>query len=236
MFEFTLLKSLFFELDKYKMDGITETKVKQSTKRRKEVHYPNVPSITSITAEERILPYLDRYYFYVNDETYPAELKEPAVKQVIYEFYKEHFPSYLKEGLNDDMTNQNILDCFEVFKMPDYRPKHAFPGLITLEDIRSGNVHDDDKPKYSFPGLEILGGRKKVEEAGEEKPVYADLGGYTAFDGDREGAKNKLEEMKKQFASQLKDLNADKYMLPETEESGKAAEEAEGEAGPSIEE
>ena len=214
MFEFTLLKSLYFELDKHKMDGITVTKVKQSTKRRKEVHYESVPSITSITAEERILPYVDRYYFYVNDESYPAELTDPAVKQVIYEFYKEHFPSYLKEGLPDDMADQNILECFEVFKMPDYRPKHAFPGLVTLEDIRNGNVHDEDKPKYSFPGLELLGAHKN---RAEEKPAYAELGGYTALDGDRDKASSKLEEMKKQFAGQLKDLHADKYMLPDTE-------------------
>ena len=217
MYEFTLLKSLFFELDKYKMDGIKETKVKQSTKRRKEVAYASAPTITSITAEERILPYVDRYYFYVNDEGYPADIREPAVKQVIYEFYKEYFPSYLKEGLPDDMTDQNILDCFEVFKMPDYRPKHAFPGLITLEDIRNGNVHED-KPRFSFPGLEVLSGRKKIEGE-EEQPAFAELGGYTSFEGDREGAKNKLEEMKKQFASELKALNADQYMIPDKEDS-----------------
>lgn len=213
MFEFTLLKSLFFEMDKHNMEGITETKVKKSTKRRKEVHYDTVHSIHSITAEERILPYVDRYYFYVNDEDYPAELKEPAVKQVIYEFYKEHFPSYLKEGLPDDMTDQNILECFEVFKMPDYRPKHAFPGLITLEDIRRGNVHDEDRPKYSFPGLEMLGVRKESSEV--DGPVYAGLGEYTAFDGDRDEAKNKIEEMKKQFASELAALHVDSISLPD---------------------
>lgn len=217
MFEFTLLKSLYFELDKHNMEGITETKKKNITKRRKEVHYASAPSITSITAEERILPYVDRYYFFINDETYPADLKEKEVKQVIYEFYKEHFPSYLKEGIEDDMTNQNILDCFEVFNMPDYRPKHAFPGLVTLEDIRNGNVHDDDKPRFSFPGLELLSGRKKADEE-EGKPVYAEIGEYTAFDGDRKGAMNKLEEMKKQFASQLTELHADEYMLPDQEE------------------
>ncbi len=218
MYEFTLLKSLFFELDKYKMDGVTETKVKQSTKRRKEVHYDRAPSITSITAEERILPYLDRYYFYINDETYPADLRDPEVGQVIYEFYKEHFPAYLKEGLPDELGDQSILDCFEVFNMPDYRPEHAFPGLITLEDLRSGKVHDEDKPAFAFPGLEILSGRKKYEEE-DSKPVYADLGGYTALDGDREGARNKIDELKKQFAAELKELNADSVMLPDDSDS-----------------
>ena len=205
MFEFSLLKSLFFEMDKYKMEGVTQTKKGKSTYRSMEVCYDNVPEIHKITAEERILPYLDRYYFYVNDERVSADLKRPEVKQVIYEFYKEHFPTYLKEGIPEDLTDVNILECFEVFNMPDYRPKHAFPGLVTLEDIRSGKVHDEDKPKYSFPGLELFTGRKREDG----KPSVADFEGYTAFDGDRESAKNKIDEMKKKFASQLDSLNVD---------------------------
>ena len=125
MFEFSLLKSMFFEMDKYKMEGITQTKSGKNTRRRLEVHYPSAPDIFAIASEERILPYVDRYYLYINDEKVPADIKEPQVKQVIYEFYKEHFPQYLKEGLPDDMTDVNILECFEVFNMPDYRPKHA---------------------------------------------------------------------------------------------------------------
>lgn len=203
MFEFSLLKSLFFEMDKYKMEGITQEKKGKSTYRTKEVHYANVPEITSITSEERILPYVDRYYFYVNEERMPADLKRPEVKQVIYEFYKEHFPEYLKDGIPEDLTDVNILDCFEVFNMPDYRPKHAFPGLVTLEDIRNGNVHDEDKPRFSFPGLELYAGRK------DGKPSVADYEGYTAFHGDRESAQSKINEMKKQFASQLDGLDVD---------------------------
>ena len=203
MFEFSLLKSLFFEMDKYKMEGITQEKKGKSTYRTKEVHYANVPEITSITSEERILPYVDRYFFYVNEERMPADLKRPEVKQVIYEFYKEHFPEYLKDGIPEDLTDVNILDCFEVFNMPDYRPKHAFPGLVTLEDIRNGNVHDEDKPRFSFPGLELYAGRK------DGKPSVADYEGYTAFHGDRESAQSKINEMKKQFASQLDGLDVD---------------------------
>jgi hypothetical protein len=135
MYEFTLLKSMFFELDKYKIEGVTQTKEKQRTFRRLEVSYDSVPEITSITAEERILPYVDRYYLFINDERVDTDIRDPKVKQVIYEFYKQHHPEYLKENLPDDMTDVDILDCFEVFKMPDYRPKHAFPGLVTLEDI-----------------------------------------------------------------------------------------------------
>ena len=90
MFEFSLLKSLFFEMDKYKMEGITQTKKGKSTYRTKEVHYADAPQITSITSEERILPYVDRYYFYVNEERMPADLKRPEVKRVIYELSLIH--------------------------------------------------------------------------------------------------------------------------------------------------
>ena len=107
MFEFSLLKSLFFEMDKYKMEGITQTKKGKSTYRTKEVHYENVPEITSITSEERILPYVDRYYFYVNEERLPADLKRPEVKQVIYEM-KKQFASQL-DSLNVDGMLDDIL-------------------------------------------------------------------------------------------------------------------------------
>ena len=42
MYEFTLLKSMFFELDKYKIEGVTQTKEKQRTFRRLEVSYDSV--------------------------------------------------------------------------------------------------------------------------------------------------------------------------------------------------
>lgn len=210
MFEFSLFKSLFFEMDKYKMDGITETKEGQKTSRRLEVSYPSVPNITSITSQERILPYVDRYYFFVNDEAMPAELSERDVKQVIYEFFKEHCPHYLKADVPEEMEDVNILECFEVFNMPDYRPKHAFPGLVTLEDIRNGNVHDD-KPMYAFPGLELFSSKSKEllkEQGGTTASTWK---GYTAFDTEdadkaRDQVNDKLAAMKKQFASELESL------------------------------
>ncbi|MDO5145604.1 MAG: hypothetical protein Q4D60_01230 [Eubacteriales bacterium] len=203
MFEFTLLKSLFFELDRHKMKGASQIKKKNSTYRRIEIHYDKAPGITSLTAEERILPYLDRYYLYVNDEKISADLGNLEVKQAIYEFYREHFPTYLKEDLPEDLTHVNLLDCFEVFHMPDYRPKHAFPGLITLEDLRNGNIHDEDKPRFSFPGLELLGGSGRKPGV----PAAAEFEGYTAFDGDRDSARNKIDEMKKKYAGQLESMN-----------------------------
>ena len=194
MYEFTLLKSMFFELDKYKIEGVTQTKEKQRTFRRLEVSYDSVPEITSITAEERILPYVDRYYLFINDERVDTDIHDPKVKQVIYEFYKQHHPEYLKENLPDDMTDVDILDCFEVFKMPDYRPKHAFP----------------------FPGLELYSNRDASEDE-EEKPMVASYKGYTAFDGDREQAKDKIEQLKSQFASQIEALNVDEILKNRSE-------------------
>ena len=37
----------------------------------------------------------------------------------------------------------------------------------------------------------------------------SDYEGYTAFDGDRESAQNKIDAMKKQFASQLEGVDVD---------------------------
>ena len=165
---------------------------------------------------ERILPYVDRYYLFINDERVDTDIRDPKVKQVIYEFYKQHHPEYLKENLPDDMTDVDILDCFEVFKMPDYRPKHAFPGLVTLEDIRNGNIHDEDKPKFAFPGLELYSNRDASEDE-EEKPMVASYKGYTAFDGDREQAKDKIEQLKSQFASQIEALNVDEILKNRSE-------------------
>lgn len=221
MFEFSLLKSLFFELDKYKMDGATEEKEGMSTFRTINIHYASVPEITSITAEERILPMVDRYYIYVNGEDRPTELRDEKVSQAVYEFYKDHFPSYLKEGLPDILGELNILECFQVYNMPDYRPKHAFPGLIKLEDIRNGNVKLDER-FATFPGI----ARVKPGEMG--KPSIADYKGYQAFDEDEEKAReqvnDRLEEMKKSFASELASFD-----IPDIEEikaqAAKMAEE-----------
>ncbi len=203
MIEHSLLQSIYCELDREKMDGATELKEKDKTFRRMEVHYESVPQITAFTAEERELPYLTRYYLYVNDEKRPANLKRPEVKQVIYEFYHDHFPNYLKPDLPEDLGEVDILDCFNVFAMPDYRPEHAFPGLITMEEVRSGRGQKDDRAA-TFPGLELFGSRRA-----DGVPAAADFEGYTAFGGDRESAKNKLDEMKAEMAGELASYNVD---------------------------
>ena len=228
MFEFSLFKSLFFEMDRHKMEGVTETKDGNKTNRRMEVVYDSVPEITSITAQERILPMVDRYFFFVNDEELPAELSRREVRQVIYEFYKEHFPSYLKKGIPGDMSQVDILNCFEVFNMPDYRPKHAYPGLVKLEDMRKGLVHDDDKPKYAFPGLELFSEKSKAILRAQGKPAAAGWKGYTEFDTEdtdkaREQVNDKLAAMKKQFASEISSLGMNEEQMMEVAKSGKSA-------------
>ena len=76
-------------MDPHKMKGVTRETEGQRTFHRMEVSYESVPQITSITAEERILPYVDRYYLFVNDERVPVDIRQPEIKQVIYEFYKD---------------------------------------------------------------------------------------------------------------------------------------------------
>lgn len=218
MYEFSLLKSLYFEMDKYNMEGITEWKDGKRTFRKKEVSYPSVPEVTSITSEMRVLPYLDRYYIYINGEKTESSLHDPVVKQVIYEFYKDHFPQYLKKGLPDDLSGIKITDCFEVFAMPDYRPKYAYPGLITLEDLRAGRVHEE-KPQFAWPGLELIANR---EQRDPDQPTISTFEGYEAFDGDRDKAKSSISDLKKKFAGQMKELNIDS-LLEEIENKKKEA-------------
>ena len=231
MFEFSLLKSLFFEMDKHKMEGVTETKDGNKTNRRLEVSYPRVPEITSITAQERILPMVDRYFFYVNDEEVPAELSNrPEVRQVIFEFYKDHFPDYLRKGIPEDMTKVDLLNCFDVFNMPDYRPKHAFPGLVKLEDMRNGQVFDDDKPRHSFPGLEFFSEKSKSILMRQGKPAASVWDGFTEFDTDdpdkaREQVNDKLAAMRKQYAGEISGLGMNEEEMMEVARSGKSAEE-----------
>lgn len=218
-------------MDKHKIEGVVETKDGNNTYRRLEVAYPKVPEVKSITIQEKIHPMVIRYYFFVNDEELPVELeKRPDARQVIFEFYKDHLPAYLKKGLIGDMTRENILECFEVFDMPDYRPKHAYPGLVKLEDIRKGLVNDDDKPKYAFPGLELFSEKSKKVLMGQGKPAASGWQGYTKFDSEdtdkaREQVNDKLAAMKKQFSSEISNLGMSEEEMLEIAKSGKSAEE-----------
>ncbi len=215
MYEFSLLKSLYHELDPFTMKEATEVKEKDKTFRTLEVSFEEAPEVTAITAEERKLPYLVRYYLYLHrdGERELTELKERTAQEVVYAFYRKYFPGYLKEGLPEKLDDRNVLDCFEVFKMPSYRPDYAFPGLVRLEDMRAGKVKFD-KPQFAFPGLELITNRKPRDP---DKPSISDYDGYESFDGDKKKANQKLELLKRRFASQVKELNGG--ALPENFES-----------------
>lgn len=47
--------------------------------------------------------------------------------------------------------------------------------------------------------------------------MVASYKGYTAFDGDREQAKDKIEQLKSQFASQIEALNVDEILQNRSE-------------------
>ena len=229
MYLFSLMKSLYFELDKYKMDDVDEWQEGKSTFRRKEVSYPNVPDIQSFTMELRILPYLDRYYMFVNDGRVEVNVRDAQIKQLIYEFYHEHFPDYLKEDIPDDLTGVDILDCFEVFKMPSYRPEYAFPGLVKLDDLRAGKVHDES-PLHAYPGLDFVGKYKEEKirqrpalggldmilanrrQRDPDKPTWSDFEGYEEFGGDQNKAISKIEQMKALYAPAMKGFNVDEII------------------------
>ena len=68
----------------------------------------------------------------------------------------------------------------------------------------------------AFPGLELYSNRDASEDE-EEKPMVASYKGYTAFDGDREQAKDKIEQLKSQFASQIEALNVDEILKNRSE-------------------
>lgn len=211
MYEFSLLKSIYFELDPDEIEGVTVVKEKDTTFRTLQVSYDCAPEVTAITAEERKLPYLVRYYLYLHwgDERELMELKDRTAQKVVYAFYRDHKPQYLKEDLPEDLGSMQILDCFEVFKMPSYRPKYAYPGLVTLEDLRAGRVKDE-RPQYAYPGLELIANRKQRDP---DQPTISDFDGYESFNGDKTKAGQKLEVLKKRFAEQVKEMNGGK--LPE---------------------
>ncbi len=217
MFEFSLLKSLYFELDPDKIEGAESEQGddKKATFRRLPVSYDCAPEVTAIVAEERRLPYLVRYYLHIerNGERELTELKDREAQKVVYAFYREHFPGYLKEGLPEDLGDMEVLDCFEVFNMPSYRPKYAYPGLMTLEDLRAGRVKDE-RPQFAFPGLELIAGRKRRDP---DQPAISEYDGYENFNGDKNKAKDKLESLKKRFSDQVMEMNGGK--LPENFET-----------------
>lgn len=158
MFEFTLMKNMFYELDPEKVEESVERRGGSGCSRTLSVDLPEAPEVKSVTMMERYVPYGALYHLFINDEEKYADIKEDRIKRIILAFYRDRKPSYLKEAYRqetfpENLEELNILDCFEVDKMPGYDRKYAYSDLLTLEDLRKGKTGDEHKPKTAFPGM-----------------------------------------------------------------------------------
>ena len=153
MLKFTLLKQFYYAFDPDDIPEVRERRGGDIYHRTLNVDHLNLPGIHEVTAQERFLPKSQLYRIYINDEREEADINELRVKELILAFFRYYHPDYLKEDLPDDLSDTDILDCFEVDRMPGYNSrKYAYRELITLEDIRSGK-EDRGRQKYGFPGL-----------------------------------------------------------------------------------
>ena len=158
MFEFTLMKNMFYELDPEKVEESVERRGGSGYSRTLSVDLPEAPEVKSVTMMERYVPYGALYHLFINDEEKYADIKEDRIKRIILAFYRDRKPFYLKEAYRqetfpENLEELNILDCFEVDKMPGYDRKYAYSDLLTLEDLRKGKTGDEHKPKTAFPGM-----------------------------------------------------------------------------------
>ncbi len=152
MLKFTLMKQLYYAFDPEQITQVKERRASDVFSRTLNVDHLNLPDIHEITVQERYLPYSQLYRFYINDEKAEADITETRVKEFLLAFFSYYHPEYLKDDIADNLTDVNILDCFEVDRMPGYYNKYAYRDLITLEDIRSGKA-DRRRQKHGFPGL-----------------------------------------------------------------------------------
>ncbi|MBQ9156416.1 MAG: hypothetical protein IJ137_06525 [Eubacterium sp.] len=152
MLKFTLLKQLYYAFDPDVLPEAVEKRGGDIYHRTLNVEGLGVPGVSEVTMQERFLPYSQLYLIYINDEQQQADITEPRVKAFIHAFFKHYHPDYLKADLPDDLSDIDILDCFDVDKMPGYQNKYAYREIQTLEDIRSGKA-DQYKQKHGFPGL-----------------------------------------------------------------------------------
>lgn len=202
MLPITLLKTLFHEMDEEKIKGIRtfDNDRKAAKYHEMDLSIPNCPDCKTLTAEARYGSHNSTmYYVHINgDLDTEEEVNSPLVKAAIYWFFKTYQPDYFKEDLPEYISDISILDCFDIAKIPDYRPQYAFPGIVTMEDIRSGKAKGRDNNTPSFPGLRMLMGGT-FEERDESKPAYVSKDQeLTEFKGQDDFDK-KMEALKKQF-------------------------------------
>lgn len=198
MLEITLLKSLYLEMDPEKIKEVKEFDNNDTSKYHQlAIEVPGYPEIWAITSEVEYLAYnATMYYFHYNDELDTrADITTPKAKAAILAFFQKYKPEFLLEELPEEGT---ILDCFQIDKIPDYRPKYAFPGIVMYEDIKNGTYKDPRGSMPSFPGLRML--NKEDDKEKDNRPVtVSDKDEVTQFDGNVDDFQKKMEELKKQF-------------------------------------
>lgn len=152
MLKFTLLKQFYYACDPDKIPEAKERRSGDIFHRTLNIDHLGLSGIHEVTAQERYLPYSQLYRFYINDETKEADISETRVKEMLIAFFRYYYPDYLKENIPEDLSKTDILDCFEVDKMPGYYDKYAYRDLITMKEIREGK-EDRGRQKHGFPGL-----------------------------------------------------------------------------------
>lgn len=201
MLEITLLKTLFHEMDKDKIDQIRIFDNEDASKYHElSMDVPGFPEIKTLTAEARFGSHNSTmYYVHINgDLANNADIQDPFVKAAIYHFFKTYQPGFFKEDLPEDIRGISILDCFDIAKIPDYRPKYAFPGIVMMEDIKNGTAKANDRNKPSFPGLRMLMGGS-LEESDESKPAFVSKDQKLTEFENKDDFDAKMEALKKQF-------------------------------------
>lgn len=212
LFDLTLEKNLFFELDPKRINRVVERKLgkyNDGVVRTLEFEFKKHPKIKSISSVKKHYAYYDKCYIHLGDDLEnPASLRDKVTKECILELYSEIAPDYLKKELDFEDDELDLREYFDAAKVPDGRPKYAFPGLVTFEDIKNGKAEIKDGP--TFPGIRMLSEEEKQSfifpgiRANREEPAYSTVEGYTKIEGEskeerNENLLNELEALKKKF-------------------------------------
>ena len=201
MLEITLLKTLFHEMDPDKIPAVRVYDNDNASKYHElDLDVPGFPDMQTLTLEARYGSHNSTmYYVHANKNlAIDEDIHVPAVKAAIYHFFKTYQPDFFADDLPEDISDLSILECFDVAKIPDYRPKYAFPGIVMMEDIKNGTAKAVDKNKPTFPGLRMLMGGSAEERKEGEPAFLAKDQKLTTFE-DKEDFDAKMEALKKQF-------------------------------------
>ena len=150
MLEITLLKTLFHELSEDKIPEVRTFDNNDASKYHElKLQVPGFPEMKTLTVEARYGSHNSTmYYVHANGNLeIDEDIHVPAIKAAIYTFFQTYKPEFFIDELPEDISDLSILECFDVAKIPDYRPKYAFPGLRMLMGGYS-EEHDDSKPAF----------------------------------------------------------------------------------------